>query len=140
MTTSCWRRGRSKRGDLGHPPPSGRISHSTILRDSDAFNSLGGAGSLNIGDLRGAAGSYVKTKQVSAGEIQLKSHAIGDVETAAANNRAAVRINVNLTSALTIAAGTLSVAKSNGLGVGSLMNFFLGHEPNGDPHRRSLML
>lgn len=140
---------------LGITLPSGGLSFSAILHDSDGFTSYTtSAGAIVVGDPRAAGGSFVKAKLASTGEIQLNIDATGDVDTVAANNQAAVRINVNLTSALTFTTGTLSVAKSNGLGValntspvdqtnpfmnsmditvgsGSLMNIFLGNEPNG---------
>lgn len=101
---------------IGVTLPTSGLSFSTIIHDGNGFGALATPGALIIGDPRGVGG-IAKTSFASAGEILLNIDATGDVDTVTANNQAAVRINVTLSSALTIHTGDISVARSNGLGV-----------------------
>lgn len=103
---------------IAYTPAAGGTSFSTILHDSDAFAGATSAGAIVIGNPLAAGGHAVTSISTPVGQsIDLTIDATGDIDTIAAGSQAAIAINISIPANTVINTGTISAAKSNGLGV-----------------------
>lgn len=103
---------------VNYTPAAGGVSFSTILHDVDAFAGASGAGAIIFGNPLSAAGHTATNISTPAGQsITAVIDATGDIDTTTPGTQAALRINISIPNNTVINTGTISAAKSNGLGV-----------------------
>lgn len=102
---------------VSYTPAAGGVSFSTIIHDSDAIAAAPSAGAIVIGNPLAAAGHSVTNITPPAGQsINITIDATGDINTVTAGSQAAIAINISIPANTVINTGTISAAKSNGLG------------------------
>lgn len=94
------------------------LPYSTVIHDSNGFTGFTSPGALVIGRPLAAGDHIASSITVPSGQfIKVLMDATGDVDSGTALNQPALDINISIPAGTVLHTGTLSIAKSNGLGV-----------------------